>query len=841
MSIFSAAAAGPSANRRAPIANASEDPTAVEEPSAPVAAKSPATHATIKSALKAHFLFSTLDDEDAERCVGAMDKELVGAGNFVIRQGDTGDKFYVLEAGTCDIMVNDQKVAECQAGDAFGELALMYNAPRAASIVATSPCTLWFISRRTFHRILAKGASSAQMARCEFLKQVKQLEPLSSHQISQLAAASRQELFDPETYIIRQGDEGDTFYLIEEGRVKCTHRRSETDDTETDLIELAAGDYFGEMALLLDEPRHANVIALEPTRCLTLNRDQFVELLGPMRDLLDRQMRIRVLKSVPLLSSLSDDELDTIAHALRVVVYSDGDIIIQQGQEGTSFFIINEGEVKCTKNGKELMTMSAGDFFGERALLRREKRAANIIARGRVECLVLDRRAFEDLLGDLQDIMDREIRRREAMQVDPKAAAAGDGAQRRMSQGAKPEIMYEDLQYVCTVGTGTFGRVKLTVHTPTNTVFAMKCMQKAQIVASHQQRNIMNEKNIVAECDHPFILKLMKTFADEHSLFMLLELVQGGELWTLLYEKFEALERCHWGGFQIPAARFYSSCVVSAFQYLHSMGVAYRDLKPENLLLDAEGYLKVVDFGFAKRIPFYKGNVLSQRSFTLCGTPEYLSPELVLSKGHNKSVDYWALGCLVYELLVGTTPFQDQQQPKIFEKVSSGACCAGCRRRRRRRFSAAAAAASAVSPPPSPPPPPPPPPPPCADPRDPVPPSLSACRPLLPSPPAAPLADHPLRQALALPGGLRRGREGPDPAAAHTQPRAAPGLACGRHAGYHGPPLVPRRALQLGRPARTPHPGAVQAADQRPARQLELRPLPRGRLGGPVPRPARAL
>ena len=229
MSIFTQAA-GPSANRRAPIANASEDPTAIEEPSAPVAAKSPATHATIKSALKAHFLFSTLDAEDAERCVGAMDKELVGAGNFVIRQGDTGDKFYVLEAGTCDIMVNDQKVAECQAGDAFGELALMYNAPRAASIVATSPCTLWFISRRTFHRILAKGASSAQMARCEFLKQVKQLEPLSSHQISQLAAASRQELFDPETYIIRQGDEGDTFYLIEEGRVKCTHRRSETDD-----------------------------------------------------------------------------------------------------------------------------------------------------------------------------------------------------------------------------------------------------------------------------------------------------------------------------------------------------------------------------------------------------------------------------------------------------------------------------------------------------------------------------------------------------------------------------------------------------------------------------------
>ena len=247
-------------------------------------------------------------------------------------------------------------------------------------------------------------------------------------------------------------------------------------------------------------------------------------------------------------------------------------------------------------------------------------------------------------------------------------------------------------------------------------------MQKAQIVASHQQRNIMNEKNIVAECDHPFILKLMKTFADENSLFMLLELVQGGELWTLLYEKFEALERCHWGGFQIPAARFFSSCVVSAFQYLHSMGVAYRDLKPENLLLDADGYLKVVDFGFAKRIPFYKGNVLSQRSFTLCGTPEYLSPELVLSKGHNKSVDYWALGCLIYELLVGTTPFQDQQQPKIFEKVPVAAppllsfpCYAYLVILFRRSLADRS----------------------------------------FPPLPTVPPKDYPLRQALALPGGLR--------------------------------------------------------------------------------------
>ena len=97
--------------------------------------------------------------------------------------------------------------------------------------------------------------------------------------------------------------------------------------------------------------------------------------------------------------------------------------------------------------------------------------------------------------------------------------------------------------------------------------------------------------------------------------------------------------------------------------------MAYRDLKPENLLMDNKGYLKVIDFGFAKHIPFNKNGRAQAKSFTLCGTPEYLSPELVLSKGHDKSADYWALGCLIYELLVGHTPFQHDNQQEIFKRI----------------------------------------------------------------------------------------------------------------------------------------------------------------------------
>jgi serine/threonine protein kinase len=162
-------------------------------------------------------------------------------------------------------------------------------------------------------------------------------------------------------------------------------------------------------------------------------------------------------------------------------------------------------------------------------------------------------------------------------------------------------------------------------------------------VAYRQQTNIMNEKNILLECDHPFILKLYRTFKDKNCLYLMLELVPGGELFSLLHLK--------GGSFENNDARFYGACASSALEYLHDKKIAYRDLKPENLMIDAQGYVKVVDFGFAKRV--------EDKTYTLCGTPEYLSPELVLGKGHNKAADNWATGVLLFEMLTGASPFAD--------------------------------------------------------------------------------------------------------------------------------------------------------------------------------------
>jgi serine/threonine protein kinase len=206
-----------------------------------------------------------------------------------------------------------------------------------------------------------------------------------------------------------------------------------------------------------------------------------------------------------------------------------------------------------------------------------------------------------------------------------------------------------------TLGTGSFGRVRLAMHKSTGTHWALKRMKKANVLQSQQVEHIMNEKDILATLEHPFVVKMAGAFQDGRFLYLVLEYGVGGEFFTHLRKA---------GRLDNNTGKFYAAQIVSIFEYLHAQEVIYRDLKPENLLLDQEGYLKITDFGFAKRV-FHK-------TFTLCGTPEYIAPEVLLNKGHGAGVDWWTLGIFIFEILAGQPPFVDSDPMAIYELILEG-------------------------------------------------------------------------------------------------------------------------------------------------------------------------
>jgi len=447
--------------------------------------------------------------------------------------------------------------------------------------------------------------------------------------------------------IIKEGEEGTHMFVLEKGAVQVTKGQGKD---KTVVCDLSPGMLFGELAILYNCRRTASIKCKTDCSLWAMERTIFqsvVKLAGQAKD----EEKFNHLSTVKDLKQFPESKLRKIADCLEEETFGADDLIFKEGASGDFFYIIRSGEVDITKNNANggednIVVLGPGESFGEKALIREDKRNANARAKTEVKCYTLDRKAFTTLVGGIGD--------QEKEKEEPKADASP--VRKAIEQVAT--CNFNDLKIIKPLGAGGFGLVKLvTVKGVDDRAFALKCIQKHRVVQYGQQRHIMDEKNILAIMESPFILGLHRTFKDTKFVYLLTDAYLGGDLWRTLHVK---------GPFNDATGRFYIACVVEAFDYLHKRHYCYRDLKPENLMVDNNGYVRLVDLGFAKKVP------PGHKTWTFCGTPEYIPPEIISNTGHNIAADYWSLGILIFELLSKRTPFRAKDDLAIYEGILRG-------------------------------------------------------------------------------------------------------------------------------------------------------------------------
>ena len=567
---------------------------------APVHKKTPEQAAFIKEALSDNFVFADLSRQEVKILVDAFEEFDVEDGTTIITQGDVGDYFYVIAGGKVDFVVDGNNVGKGVVGGSFGELALLYNCPRAATCVAIGECKLWRVDQKTFRKILATYQINAENEVLGVLGKVDIFKGLTPSQMRKIADTLMLRSYKADEVIFNKGDEGNMFYIVKEGTVVNTEIAVGETKYADQLQE--QGDFFGERSLTTGEARAANAIAKTDCILLCMSRDDFVKNMGPLEELVRKSQYKYQLKGVKCIAelNLSDKDIDMLASLFVEKKIKPDRTIFEVGKSCRSaiFFIVDGSVQRIGKDG-EVHTLGKGEYFGEENFSSGKPIVVNKYTYRTVEPTIFA------VLG------------LDAAKIVLKAVSNSIVAQSSLDRS----IDLSRLKKHRILGAGTFGQVWLTTDKQTKKVYAMKIQSKRVIVSHEQYDGVVREKNIMAQINHPFVIKLVNAFQDPTFLYMVLEMYQGGELFSIIHQGADK-------GIPTSHGIFYGACILEGLDYMHERKILYRDLKPENVLLGTDGYCVIVDLGFAK--------VVADKTFTLCGTPLYIAPEVLLQRGHDK-------------------------------------------------------------------------------------------------------------------------------------------------------------------------------------------------------------
>lgn len=539
-------------------------------------------------------------------------------GELPLRRGSEISQASFLKSGQLRRVGREETMS---VGSCIGERLLFYGDTSGYPIEVTKRCELVHINARKLRQLVGKTAAAVKLQHRLVLSGLEKSKLLATWTPAQRAStALSMELseFMPGARIPASIG----LFVVLDGDVQV--------GTFPSVRTLKSGDVEGSPSEgINDTPSHAPAhhhaplfaghlgcrLAVLPAFCVGLRDDDG----DGIRD------RLALLSKISVFCSLQEAQLRSVARLAVSSAHQRDEVIVTQGDRGSSFFVLAAGELDVIRNGRKVRSMAHPACFGERALVSGELWDATVrVASQEALLWAWERTSLMQILEDSPA----------ARLIVERAGLQDTG------------ILLRDLRRCGELGCGTSGTVYLVHHGPTRARYALKKLSKSDGKMSTEVRR---EIEVLSENDHPFLLHMVKCLETPTNVYVLSEYVGGGEL--------HAAMRTISTVFTGPQAMFYVGSLLLVIASLHERGVVYRDLKPENVMLDTEGYVKLIDFGTAKKL----GEVCG-RTFTMVGTDHYMAPEVMRGKGYGLEVDVWALGIILYELMCGHLPFGDNSE-----------------------------------------------------------------------------------------------------------------------------------------------------------------------------------
>ena len=559
--------------------------------------------------------FSVISPNQKTKILNNIYRESFTTNKPIFVKGDTSKCLYILKDGSVILKRDGKTIKNIGRGECFGALEILANSNRITDAIPSGKTTLYTIPTVCLKYLLGNNYRSVlalTLVKAAFASNPA-LKKLNLNFMDELFKVLNFKYYDKETEIIRKGEpKGNLIVLTIEGELV---------DGSNKTVCPRNNILFGKEVYEGDTSKTLTPIKCKPYSLLATIRTSDLKKVFKctLKELGEKSNSIDQLKKVNLFKNLSNQKLEVLSRKIKIEKIPNGKNVITQGEEGTRFYIIKKGFVDIFVKDKYIRTMNENEYLGERALFFKEPRSATATAKGDVEVYYLEKQDFETVIEkNLKEYL----------------------KERLYLQDNRVEL--EDLIYYMVLGTGAFGNVCLVKSSKNKFFYAIKNISCKQILLSQLAANLNLEKSILLQIDHPFIVKLVKTLKDKNYVYFLMDYIKGKELFDVLRD-INVLNK-----FQ---TQFYSASILLACNYLHERKIVYRDIKPENIMVVTNGFIKLIDFGTAKSI--------KDRTKTIIGTPDYMAPEVILGKGYSFSADYWSIAVMMYEFVCGKTPFGD--------------------------------------------------------------------------------------------------------------------------------------------------------------------------------------